>query len=160
MSVFLVPFGNMLSLHIKCILGLLVPKEHDVHAFKERQVQIYFYPSFPIGNSHLINGLSMFMFKHNSTVLSWHLQISLLALLANMKMPLPFSPLAYLCTGELHSGVQVQGECVWELLCYILVHALSSDPVWPLLVYRYQPWWPDHEGQPGKEDQRSCTLPA
>lgn len=109
------------------------------------------FPAFHVCVRRLIKRLH---FSHDICMLFCLLLLCLLVWKYYSPFPSLFS------TGALHSRVQVQGECVWELLRYVFVHALSPDPVWPLLVYRYQPWRPDHEGQQGKEDQRSCALPA
>lgn len=171
-------FGRDVSLCIVCIHVFLIPKGAR-HSFFQRNTSpdvILFISSL---EGYLINVLHYlflciffkclltfriqeFTFK-DSLKVAVFLSICTLfsyALFANIKPSLPLSPLANFFPGALYSRMQVQGECVWELLCYILLHALSPDPVWPLLVYRYQPWWPDHEGQSGQEDQGGCTLPA
>lgn len=130
---------------------------------KKQEFRLNYFPSFPTGNSHLINGFPRFpcLFqKTDQKDYTFRMTFACCFVLCfvcwkyNSRFPFLFS------TGALHSRVQVQGECVWELLRYVFVHAISADPVWPLLVYRYQPWRPDHEGQQGKKDQRSCALPA
>lgn len=61
-------------------------------------------------------------------------------------------------TGALHARVQIQRVSVWELLRDLLVNDLSAAAVGPRLVPGSQQRGSNHEGQPRKEDQASCTL--
>lgn len=61
--------------------------------------------------------------------------------------------------GTLHTRVQIQGVCVWELLRDVLLHDISAAAVGQGLVPRSEQGRGNHEGEPRQEEQASGPLP-
>lgn len=55
--------------------------------------------------------------------------------------------------GDVHTRVQVQGVCFWELLCHLFIHCVPAAGVGPSLVPRPHKRGTSHEGQPGQENK-------
>lgn len=61
-------------------------------------------------------------------------------------------------SGLVHGRGEIQGVCVWELLCHLLINTVPAAWIWQGLVHGPQQGWCGHEGQPGEEDQALFTL--
>lgn len=119
--------GNMLCiadvllvfLHTLCTSSCLYYKSQRARVFllsKKHEFRLNYFPSFPAGNSHLINRFPAFRVYVRKLIKRLHffhdicMLLCLLLCLLVWKYHSPFPPLV--STGALYSRVQVQGECI------------------------------------------------